>query len=557
MQDNKQYYAFISYKREDEMWAKRLQRKLESYKLPTIIRKERPDLPKYLRPVFRDGTDLTGGVLSYQLHQELLCSKYLIVICSPNVTKSEWVNKEAQTFIDDGRTEQIIPFIIKGTPHAVSAADECFPKALLKIPKEKELLGINVQEMGRSAAFIRLVATMLGVRFDTLWQRHRRSLIRRRIVYCCAAVMLMLLALFVWDYNRPTYKYFADYVDCYGVPEGVVPLSKEQVSHRNRSYQFEYRRIPLGEPHAYSWRVVKVTHVDSNSRPQDITDTEWKDRYAIQTIEYIKNSGVVKRGNYCNKQGEVLLRHVFSEIDGVPAAAADFIDAQEQRGSGFVGSDLSSMTLGQMDAEQQKSSIVRYVYERDNHGHIISQTYHSSNDTHLERSAVPDGDGIFGRRFTLDSLGRRIRMIYLDKEGLPTANKFGEGGRKYRYDRYGNIDQITYVDTIGNPTMNELCHALYIGLADSYGNIVEERFFDVDSLPCMIKSGFAIRKARCDLTKNWIEITFYDTCGLPCICTDGYAKMEMKSNKLGNEITVSYFNLDGTPCIPVSSNVKQ
>lgn len=32
--------AFISYKREDEAWAKWLQKKLEHYKLPTEIRKK-------------------------------------------------------------------------------------------------------------------------------------------------------------------------------------------------------------------------------------------------------------------------------------------------------------------------------------------------------------------------------------------------------------------------------------------------------------------------------------------------------------------------------------
>ena len=36
--------AFISYKREDEKWAKWLQKKLELYKLPTEIRKQNPDL---------------------------------------------------------------------------------------------------------------------------------------------------------------------------------------------------------------------------------------------------------------------------------------------------------------------------------------------------------------------------------------------------------------------------------------------------------------------------------------------------------------------------------
>ena len=34
MESNFEYYAFISYKREDEKWAKWLQNKLEGYRLP-------------------------------------------------------------------------------------------------------------------------------------------------------------------------------------------------------------------------------------------------------------------------------------------------------------------------------------------------------------------------------------------------------------------------------------------------------------------------------------------------------------------------------------------
>lgn len=63
MVDEYKYLAFISYKREDEKWAKWLQRKLEHYKLPTSIRKADPSLPERVRPVFKDTTDLAGGVL--------------------------------------------------------------------------------------------------------------------------------------------------------------------------------------------------------------------------------------------------------------------------------------------------------------------------------------------------------------------------------------------------------------------------------------------------------------------------------------------------------------
>ena len=77
-----------------------------------------------------------GGILSDELEKQLQSSEYLIVICSPHASRSEWVNKEIQVFIDEGRLGNIIPFIVEGLPHAGSAVEECFPQALKNIPKD-------------------------------------------------------------------------------------------------------------------------------------------------------------------------------------------------------------------------------------------------------------------------------------------------------------------------------------------------------------------------------------------------------------------------------------
>ena len=58
-----QYFAFISYQHNDEKWAKWFQKQLENYKLPSDIRNHRPDIPQYIRPVFRDKSDLCGAKL--------------------------------------------------------------------------------------------------------------------------------------------------------------------------------------------------------------------------------------------------------------------------------------------------------------------------------------------------------------------------------------------------------------------------------------------------------------------------------------------------------------
>ena len=74
-----EYYAFISYKREDEKLAKWLQNKLETYKLPTSWAKETGnEFPKTFHPCFRDKTDLSEtGDLPQILHDKLQKSCYL------------------------------------------------------------------------------------------------------------------------------------------------------------------------------------------------------------------------------------------------------------------------------------------------------------------------------------------------------------------------------------------------------------------------------------------------------------------------------------------------
>jgi len=382
-----------------------------------------------------------------------------------------------------------------------------------------------------------------------LWQRHRRDLIRQRIAYGCVAALLCLLGLFVWDYNRATYEYYADWVDSYGVPEGILRLTDAQVSHRSGSYQFEYRRIPFGEPEAYSWRLVRVSYVNSALRAIDIGDTELQDRYPIQELEYNPTTGVVARINFCDRMAKVLLRHVLTERNGVTAAVADFVDAQEQRGTGFLGAELSSMSLGQMDAEQQKSDIVRFVYERDERGHIIRQTYHANNDYQIERSAISDGDGIFGRRFSLDRLGRRIKVEYLGLEGEPACTKRGEAGRIYEYDELGNICKATYVNLEGTPTMNEEMWAICIDNSDEWGNVIETTYYGMDGTPIIIIDGSAKRVCKYDDRGNMIELAFFGTDDEPCLTNEGYAKWVNKYDNRGNIIEVAFFDTDDEPCL--------
>lgn len=181
MNDNKyKYYAFISYKREDDEWAAWLQHEFEHYHLPSTLN-GRQDLPTEFGPIFRDVDELSAGNLPGQIHEALEASAHLIVVCSPQSAKSEWVNKEISDFIEIGRqrgidnTDNLFPFIVEGTPHATSADEECFPAILRDLPTSKERIGGNVNETGRDKAFVKTLAGTLRIRFDELWQRYEKE----------------------------------------------------------------------------------------------------------------------------------------------------------------------------------------------------------------------------------------------------------------------------------------------------------------------------------------------------------------------------------------------
>lgn len=187
------YFAFISYKHTDIKEAKRLQRLLEHYSLPTALKKTKPDAPKHFH-VFRDTDELTSGELTEELHKKLDDSKWLVVICSPDSAQSEYVGQEIAYFRKQGRSKEIIPFIIKGTPH--SKESECFhPQLTLG---GLDILAINVQaEPARfwrrrfHRAFIRLVAKMLDLSFDDLWKRRQRYMRRLR----CMQIAILAIIL--------------------------------------------------------------------------------------------------------------------------------------------------------------------------------------------------------------------------------------------------------------------------------------------------------------------------------------------------------------------------
>lgn len=203
------YYAFISYNAKDTAWGKKLQKKLEHYKLPATLCSEHGWEQRPIKPVFFAPTDIQPGGLSEELQERLKASRNLIVICSPNSAKSQWVGKEIEFFHNLGRTKNIHFFIVEGTPHSCNPDTECFNPIVdqLGLP---EILGANIHEkiyrwswLNKERAYVQLISKLLGVEFDAIWQRHKRQLIQKATAWTVGGAAVLCALLFVWHANQP------------------------------------------------------------------------------------------------------------------------------------------------------------------------------------------------------------------------------------------------------------------------------------------------------------------------------------------------------------------
>lgn len=203
------YFAFISYNSKDLIWGKRLQRKLEHYRMPATLCSERGWKRKPMNPVFFAPYEIQPGDLDEELKERLRSSKNLIVICSPNSAHSEWVGKEIEYFHSLGRGRNIHFFIVDGTPNSGDPETECF-NPVVKSLGFPEILGANVHEkifswpwLNCERAYVQLISKLLGVEFDSIWKRHRRQLMAKTATWIAGTVTVAVALGMTWLGNQP------------------------------------------------------------------------------------------------------------------------------------------------------------------------------------------------------------------------------------------------------------------------------------------------------------------------------------------------------------------
>ncbi len=208
------YDAFISYKHAplDNKVAAHVQSKLEHFHIPAKIRKKTG--MKRIQRVFRDKDELPitsdlGATISHALEN----SNYLIVICSHNTRKSEWVRREIQYFLKYHSRRQILAVLAEGEPYEVLPEDLLREEVRVVRPDgteaivlhEKEPLCADFRQSMHKAdkeELPRLASALIGCSYDELMNRRRAYQMQRITALSLAFVTLAFGVLLYQIWNR-------------------------------------------------------------------------------------------------------------------------------------------------------------------------------------------------------------------------------------------------------------------------------------------------------------------------------------------------------------------
>ena len=195
------YIAFISYRHKelDKKAAELIQKKIENYVIPKEFR-ESPEQKRFGH-CFRDEDELpASSSLSASIYEALDASKYLIVICTPDLPESSWCQQEIEYFLKTHDRDHVIAVLANGTPA------ESFPEQLLHVFDEEGVVVSDCEPLAANIAgpdhtidkkslkkeSVRIFAALLGCPFDALWQREKRARIIRLAAASAAALVIAL-----------------------------------------------------------------------------------------------------------------------------------------------------------------------------------------------------------------------------------------------------------------------------------------------------------------------------------------------------------------------------
>lgn len=539
------YRAFISYRHveRDRRWARWLIEKLETFRTPKAL--VRAGAPLRVGHLFRDDDEIPASSdLSHQIEDALKASQFLIVVCSRDTPKSQWVRREIQYFRKLGRSDRILVLLVDGEPN------EAFPPELLHAAGsegEPDMEPIAADVRPRSdeprhatehRAFLRIAAGLLGVGFDDLAQRdHQRRVRKERILGAIAAALLLAVgaaAYAYWDYSRVKFENFAAVGSRWGQPVGIQPISAKEASHRAVSYTLSFTRGLLTglKRHNGSGALVGFASDDIESELQDADVAEIRIPFpGTRAVEL----------DYYNAGGRLLRTEKFTWLPNGNASVA-LTDAA----GGAQALSVSRSGIGFAADDGRRSQISQYGLAFDAAGLLKQRLYLS-----VWGTPVRDSAGSFGRAYTYTPAGQIAAIYELDAKASILASRTGIASLARSYDRSGLVTSAIWRNITGHPTMNPHGYAELQFERDTHGNPVQTKYQGKDGKPVLRSdTGYAALICRYDDAGNCREYTYVSTRGRPIAAKgSNIARSVQNFDTQGHVVDERYFDTAGQPAL--------
>lgn len=595
--------VFISFCRKDVRIAKALYRALCRYQVPsTFVDEVKDDV------TVRHIDKFAVCPLNNQCDESVENSDCLVVLCSHDsimagAQEECKINACVKRFIALGRKDRIIPVVIDDTSD-VAANPIVIPRVITdaKIPL------VRLDERNRRGfrqTLLTVICRILNLQpdqaerlivFDNNFRRHRR--------YIALGILGVLLAgTFFIDSERTVVRYYSNYVDSYGLPEGIFPLDASELEHRNVHYRFEYEGFQFGSsPHADSagwciWnlvgirrQLVRVVQANSHGYPVKSQHPEHASHPEIQDFQY-DGGRLCKIGMFHHSrdeampecEGSVLLSNL------LPRNALQAFGRDHEIVNGFLcfsgpcgnpanfdGCHIEEM----LSAVDRLAGISRRFVCRDTDGRAEKGLFFN-----CFLNNVQDGNGVYGFQSKFDSMGRPTEIRFLGRKSGVIACKadfHGVDGLRFQYEER-NLRKIEYLGQCQSATNSLNDRMICVFDYDSFGNNIWCRVingsgemvcgndeinpcgkgnagFDAeyDSFGNMIRLSFVRTSdelgdsvSRCteirreyDEFGNMVKESFLGADGRLVLCEEGFATIVWAFEGYGNPIKVSYLGLD-------------